>query len=252
LAWQPATHHARKDTRYEPDSGIHQGVIDTPPLRDEALVVFARYPRPGFVKRRLAAAIGDTAAADLCRAFLTDLRRRVADHASWTTYWAFEPAESPFAEEIGGVDRCFPQQGRSLGVRMEAAMGHALRSGHTSVVLIGSDIPHVPLDVLVEAFHSLAEGAELVLGPAEDGGYYLIGARSVPPVFRAIRWSRADVLNATVSAARAAGIEPTIVASCYDIDDRASLERLKADIAERRVEDLPATRAALERVPLMR
>ena len=131
-------------------------MIDTPPLRDEALVVFARYPRPGFVKRRLAAAIGDTAAADLCRAFLTDLRRRVADHASWTTYWAFEPAESPFAEEIGRVDRCFPQQGRSLGVRMEAAMGHALRSGHTSVVLIGSDIPHVPLDVLVEAFHSLA------------------------------------------------------------------------------------------------
>ncbi len=131
-------------------------------------------------------------------------------------------------------------------------MGHALRSGHTSVVLIGSDIPHVPLGVLVEAFHSLAEGAELVLGPAEDGGYYLIGARSVPPVFTAIRWSGADVLNATISAARAAGIEPTIVASCYDIDDRASLERLKADIAERRIEDLPATRAALERVPLMR
>ena len=227
-------------------------MIDTSPLRDEALVVLARYPRAGFVKQRLASTIGNMAAADLCRAFLIDLCRRVADHASWTTYWAFEPAGSPFAEEIGGVGRCFPQQGRSLGERMEAAMGHVLRSGHTSVVLIGSDIPHVPIGVLVDAFRSLAGGADLVLGPAEDGGYYLIGARSVPPVFAAIHWSGADVLTATISAARAAGIEPTIVASCYDIDDRASLERLEGDIAARRVEDLPATRAALERVPLMR
>jgi rSAM/selenodomain-associated transferase 1 len=226
-------------------------VVDTPSLGAEALIVLARYPRPGFVKRRLAAEIGDVPAAELCRAFLSDLHRRLTD-PSWTTYWAFEPADSPFAEEIGGVDRCFPQEGRNLGERMEAAMGHALRLGHSSTVLIGSDIPHVPLGVLTEAFRKLAEGAELVLGPAEDGGYYLIGARSVPPVFAGIRWGTAEVLRATVSAARRAGIEPTMVSTCYDVDDRASLERLRADIAEHKVEDLPTTRAALERLPLVR
>ena len=245
-------HDAHKDRRYEPDSGIHQGVLDTPPLGDEALIVLARYPRPGFVKRRLAAEIGDAPAADLCRAFLLDLRRRLADHPSWATYWAFEPADSPFPEEIGRGDRCFPQKGRNLGERMEAAMGQALRLGHSSAVLIGSDIPHVPLGVLAEAFCKLAEGAGLVLGPAEDGGYYLIGAHSVPPVFAGIRWGAADVLSATVSAARAAGIEPTIVSSCYDVDDLASLEHLRADIMSRKVEDLPSTRAALERLPLVR
>lgn len=214
--------------------------------------MLARYPRPGFVKRRLAAEIGDAPAADLCRAFLSDLHRRLADHPSWTTYWAFEPADSPFAEEMGGVDRCFPQQGRNLGERMEAAMGQALRLGHSSVVLIGSDIPHVPQGVLEEAFCKLAEGAELVLGPAEDGGYYLIGACSVPAVFDGIRWGTAEVLRETVAAARTAGIEPTIVSSCYDVDDRESLERLRADIAERKVEGLPSTRAALERLPVLR
>ena len=222
-----------------------------PALREEALIVLARYPRPGFVKRRLAAAIGDAAAADVCRAFLCDLRRRLADHPSWTTYWAFEPAESPFAEEIGGADRSFPQQGRNLGDRMQAAIEHVLRSGHSRVVLIGSDIPHLPLGMLAEAFRRLAEGCELVLGPAEDGGYFLIGTRRVPPVFEAIPWGGSDVLRATVAAARAAGIEPTIVSTCYDVDDRESLERLRVDIAERRVDDLPSTRKALERLPAM-
>ena len=221
-------------------------------LRSEALVVLARYPRRGRVKRRLAAAIGHVAAAELYRAFLSDLQRRLARHSRWTTYWAFEPAGSPFADEIGGRDRSFPQQGRNLGERMGAAMKRSFESGHSSVVLIGSDIPHLPLAALEDAFRRLAAGTRLVLGPADDGGYYLIGARAVPPVFTGIRWGSADVLRATVAAARGAGIEPEMVSGCYDVDDRATLERLRADIAQRRVEGLTSTRAVLERLPPMR
>jgi rSAM/selenodomain-associated transferase 1 len=221
-------------------------------LRNEALIVFARYPRPGRVKRRLASAIGDEAAANLYRAFLSDLQRRLARRPSWTTYWAFEPKESPFAEEFGGGDPTFPQRGRSLGARMGTAMERAFQSGHSSVVLIGSDIPHVPLAALEEAFRRLAAGARLVLGPADDGGYYLIGARAVPPVFAGIRWGGAGVLRATVAAARAAGIEPVMVSGCYDVDDPAALERLRADIEQRRVDGLPSTRAELERLPPIR
>ncbi len=220
--------------------------------RDEALVVLARYPRRGRVKRRLAAAIGDVAAADLYRAFLYDLRRRLACHPSWTTYWAFEPAGSPFAEEIGGHDRSFSQRGRSLGERMGSAMAHAFESGHSRVVLIGSDVPHVAVDALEDAFGRLAAGSRLVLGPAEDGGYYLIGASAVPPVFAGIRWGGGDVLRATVAAARAAGIEPDMVSGGYDVDDADALERLRADIAQRRVEGLTSTRAVLERLPSLR
>jgi rSAM/selenodomain-associated transferase 1 len=227
-------------------------VTDTALPREEALVVLARYPRPGRVKRRLAAAIGGVAAADLYRAFLCDLQRRLACRADWTTYWAFEPAESPFAEEIGGHDRSFPQRGRSLGERMGSAMSHAFASGHSRVVLIGSDVPHVPVDALEDAFARLAAGSRLVLGPVDDGGYYLIGARAVPPVFAGIPWGGADVLRATVAAARAAGIEPAMVSGCYDVDDARGLERLRADLAQRRVEGLTSTRAVLERLPSMR
>jgi glycosyltransferase A (GT-A) superfamily protein (DUF2064 family) len=117
---------------------------------------------------------------------------------------------------------------------MGSAMAHAFESGHSRVVLIGSDIPR------------------LVLGPAEDGGYYLIGACAVPPVFVGIPWGGADVLRATVAAARAAGIEPEMVSGCYDVDDAHGLERLRADLAQRRVEGLTSTRAALERLRSMR
>jgi rSAM/selenodomain-associated transferase 1 len=227
-------------------------VADTGALRDAALVVLARYPRPGRVKRRLAAAIGDVAAVELYRAFLYDLQRRLACHPNWTMHWAFEPAGSPFADEIGGHDRSFPQRGRSLGERMASAMAHAFESRHSRVVLIGSDIPHVPVDVLEDAFGRLAAGSRLVLGPADDGGYYLIGACAVPPVFAGIPWGGAGVLGATVAAARAAGIEPDMVSGCYDVDDANTLERLRADIALRRVEGLTSTRAVLERLPSMR
>jgi hypothetical protein len=167
-------------------------------------------------------------------------------------YWAFEPAGSPFAEEIGGHDRCFPQRGRNLGERMGSAMAHAFESGHSRVVLIGSDIPHVPVEALEDAFGRLAAGSRLVLGPAEDGGYYLIGAGTVPPVFTRIPWGGADVLRATLAAARAAGIEPDMVTGCYDVDDAHDLERLRADLAQRRVDGLTSTRAVLERLPSMR
>lgn len=245
------TFHARKDRPYELDSGIHQGVTRTGSLSDEALVVLARYPRPGFVKRRLAETIGDVAAAELYRAFLSDLQRRVSRHPCWTTYWAFEPAQSPFAEEIGRGDRAFPQEGRDLGERMASAMSRTFAAGHSRVVLIGSDIPHVPLVALEDAFRLLAAGAELVLGPVDDGGYYLIGARAVPPVFAGMVWGGPEVFRATLAAAHAAGVEPAIVAGCYDVDDRATLERLRADIVQGRVEGLPSTSRVLERLLLM-
>jgi len=214
--------------------------------RENALIVMARYPEPGRVKTRLAASIGDAAAVALYRAFLDDLRARLAWHRSWVFHWAFEPVGSPFRAELAAETAAFAQVEGDLGARMHGAMTRGLRGGALRVVLIGSDVPHVPLSTLEEAFRRLSAGADLVVGPAEDGGYYMIGSRSVPPVFEDIRWGGKDVLAATLAAARRNRIEPVLLEEQYDVDDIGALERLQADMASGRVVDLPATRTALE------
>ena len=136
--------------------------------RENALIVMARYPEPGRVKTRLAASIGDAAAAALYRAFLDDLRARLAWHRSWVFHWAFEPVGSPFRAELAAETAAFAQVEGDLGARMHGAMTRGLRGGALRVVLIGSDVPHVPLSTLEEAFRRLSAGADLVVGPAED------------------------------------------------------------------------------------
>jgi uncharacterized protein len=217
-----------------------------------ALVILARHPEVGKVKTRLAAAIGDTAAAALYRAFLLDLGRKLAAHPAWDLYWAFAPADSPFPAEIADGEKAFAQIGDDLGERMANAVERVLVDGHPSAVLIGSDIPHVSIATLEGAFRSLAAGAALVLGPAEDGGYYLVGATSLPPVFRGILWGGPAVLAETMAAARRAGIEPALVAPEYDIDDEKDLQRLRAEIQGGRIRDLEATERELERAPGLR
>jgi uncharacterized protein len=217
-----------------------------------ALVILARHPEVGKVKTRLAAAIGDAAAAALYRAFLLDLGRKLAAHPAWILYWAFAPADSPFPAEIAGGEKAFAQIGDDLGERMANAFERVLADGHPSAVLIGSDIPHVSIATLEGAFRSLSAGAALVLGPAEDGGYYLVGASSLPPVFRGIRWGGPAVLAETIAAARRAGIEPALVAREYDIDDKKDLERLRVEIQGGRIRDLEATERELERAPGLR
>lgn len=208
----------------------------------------ARYPRPGLVKTRLASRIGDDAAAQLYRAFLGDITSRFGEHPDWVLHWAFEPESSPFPSELAGASPAFAQSTGDLGVRMAAALSHVLSAGYHHAVLIGSDIPHLPIGTLEEAFAILSAGAELVLAPAEDGGYCLIGARCVPAVFAGIRWGATDVFEETVRAARRGGIDPVLLAPSYDVDDETDLERLRVDLTLGRAPDLLATRRVLERM----
>jgi len=154
------------------------------------------------------------AAAELYRAFLIDVRRRFAQDHPWTLHWAFEPADSPFAEEIAADSPAFAQTGGDLGARMAAAIARAIDGGFRRVVLIGSDVPHLGVERVVEAFEMLGGGARLVLGPAEDGGYYLVGARElVPPVFGGISWGGPRVLAETLRAAGLAKLPVKVVDS---------------------------------------
>ena len=129
---------------------------------------------------------------------------------------------------------------------MAGAMGHLFAIGQDEVVLIGSDLPHLPRQRVADAFDLLSSGAELVLGPAEDGGYYLIGARSIPSVFSRMRWGKPDVLQRTLERARAAGLDPLLVGSAFDLDRVEDLQRLLADADA--LAEIPATRALLQKI----
>jgi uncharacterized protein len=208
-----------------------------------AVVVLAKHPEPGRVKTRLAAAMGDDAACALYRAFVLDLADRLR-HARVPAWWAFAPAGAPFARLVR-TRRCFPQRGRDLGARIH----HAIRVVHARtgrpVLAIGADAPHVSLAQLARAGRALVRGADAVLGPAADGGYYVIGLRTPRrALFDAIPWSTRLVAGATRRRCRRLGLRCVEVAPGFDVDGIADLVAL-ARLVRRRPRQLPHARAAL-------
>jgi len=203
----------------------------------------AKYPTPGLVKTRLAAAIGPEGASALHRAFIVDLAARLRK-LPWPVTWAFWPPESAFADLVAG-QRAIPQHGRDLGERLETALGGLLTTGARRPVLaLGADAPHVPLTALRGAVRALSGSADVVLGPAYDGGYYLLGLREpAPPLFRDIPWGTSAVLETTEARACAAGLIVHRVDATFDVDGPADLEMLRQ--VAFRVPWLPHTKAVL-------
>jgi rSAM/selenodomain-associated transferase 1 len=190
----------------------------------------AKYPEPGRVKTRLGALIGAEPACRLYRAFLHDLAARLAG-LSYPVTWAYAPPESPFPSLLPSA-HCRPQQGGDLGERMAAAIAEEFRDGAGAVVVIGVDAPHLPSAFLAEAAEALASGADVVLGPAADGGYYLVGVVApVPGLFRSIPWSTAGVFAATVVAAERLRLRLHRLPPTFDVDEPADLDRLREVLA---------------------
>jgi rSAM/selenodomain-associated transferase 1 len=214
--------------------------------RGVAVVVLAKYPTAGRVKTRLAAHIGDEAAADLYEAFVRDLARRLRT-LGCPVWWAVTPARRRFAALVRSR-RCFPQRGRDLGARMDhASRVVAARTGGP-VLVLGADAPHVALPALAAAARALARGADVVLGPAADGGYWLIGLRRPwRALFDDVAWSTPGVAAATRGRIRRLGLRGTEVALGWDVDEPRDLARL-ARVVRRRPAEFPHTRAALARL----
>ena len=210
-----------------------------PRAADARLVVMAKYPAPGRVKTRLAAALGADAACALYRAFVLDLWDRLR-RLPYPVTWAYWPPDAPFAGLLPGA-RCRPQTGGDLGERMMAAIASELRDDGGPVLVIGADVPHVPAASLAEGAAALASGADVVLGPAADGGYYLIGLETaVPALFEGIAWGTPEVLDATLARAARLGLATHRLPPDFDVDEPADLDRLRALIACGRAE-LPRT-----------
>jgi rSAM/selenodomain-associated transferase 1 len=196
-------------------------------------VVVGKAPRAGQVKTRLTPPLSPRRAARLYRAFLLDsvaLARAVPDCDVFVLY-----APRPGAEErLRGVlppdCHLLPQEGVGLGAALAFAFRHLLSGGCERVVLIGSDNPTLPPALVRAAFEAL-DAADLVLGPTDDGGYYLIGMdRPHLGVFERITWSTEHVADETRERARTLGLRLREVPTWYDVDTAAELERLAAEV----------------------
>ncbi|MGM0412423.1 MAG: TIGR04282 family arsenosugar biosynthesis glycosyltransferase [Pseudomonadota bacterium] len=189
--------------------------------------VFARAPVAGRTKRRLIPALGEVGAADL---HATLLRRTVAavggvtgaDRELWCHPDTGHPLLAACAAEQGLALRV--QSGADLGARMAGALEAALAEGAPAAVLVGSDCPGLTAGVLSSALAALEAGADAVLGPAEDGGYYLIGLRRpAPALFQDIPWGGPEVAAATRARATEAGLRMEELPTLRDIDTPADL-----------------------------
>ncbi|MGB5286129.1 MAG: TIGR04282 family arsenosugar biosynthesis glycosyltransferase [Polyangiales bacterium] len=196
------------------------------------LAVFVRPPTSGTVKTRLAMRFGEAGAAQLYQAFVEDTvalcaRVRAAGRVD-LALWAAgpDPIVSEWAERLGTSPRIQPEG--DLGVRLSAAFDEGLRR-YERVVVIGSDMPTLPIELIGAAFESLEESS-LMLGPAHDGGYYAIGAsKGVQPGFEGVRWSTENALEDTVAAN--APREPALIPPWYDIDVPEDLAVLRAHLS---------------------
>jgi len=198
----------------------------------EALVIMARVPSDSRGKSRLTRDLGRDH-LELRRALLLDTLDAVRGIADADLFVACEPAEA-LAEMrglIGDEARLFPQQGDTLGDRMHDAFGRLFAAGYSTVVMIGSDLPSLPTSYVAQAFQDVRDRPDaLVIGPATDGGYYLIGLRRpCPALFTSMALSTADVLAATTSIAETCGLTVSFVPPWHDVDTVDDLRRVLRD-----------------------
>ncbi|WP_420127189.1 TIGR04282 family arsenosugar biosynthesis glycosyltransferase [Longimicrobium sp.] len=186
------------------------------------MLVFVRAPQPGRVKTRLAAAIGDGAALRvymrLAEHTLAQVRAVAADGVAVRVHYAPPDAGDAVRVWLGEGPRYLPQAEGDLGVRMKDAFARAFAEGAERVVIVGSDLPEVSASLLRRAFE-LLDAHPAVVGPARDGGYYLLGLRGmIEGIFQEIEWSTASVLGTTVERMRAAATEPALLEVLADVD----------------------------------
>jgi len=218
----------------------------------DALVIFAKEPRAGECKRRLAQAIGSGAAKELYAAFLEDTLKRLEKIKHPAKIIAFTPdSAEDFFKSFEGAFSILPQGGGDLGERMRRAFIWARENGFKRTVIVGSDVPDVPLDYIRGAFRNLS-GCDIVLGPAADGGYYLIGMKEPFDIFSGIAWGTNRVRAETLARAARLGLGARDLPVWSDVDNISSLRDLAARLVKNgtpvATDDFGKTKEALKEV----
>jgi rSAM/selenodomain-associated transferase 1 len=197
--------------------------VDNLPESSAVLGIFAKDPIAGEVKTRLTPPLSAGQAVELYRSSLSETVANMAG-GCFDLVICYAGGEAFFREEFPGTERQ-EQTGEDLGIRMSNALRKLFQRGYQKAVLIGSDSPDLPLSLVEQAFVALDE-EPLVVAPALDGGYVLIGeAVHYPQLFEDIPWSSADVLAITRQRAEADGIPYRLLQEWDDLDDLAALRR---------------------------
>lgn len=230
---------------------IYNARVSTIAIDENWVVVFAKRPSPGRVKTRLAGLLGSEGASRLYGALLADTLLSVGCVRGARPVITCTPSREQtwFASNFGEDFSVTDQGSGDLGARMSRCFDDAFMQGARRVVVVGSDLPTLSSECIENAFDML-RSHDLTLGPADDGGYYLIGlSRSAPELFDGIDWSTERVFAQTVERARRCGLSLSTLATECDVDDESSLRTLMATLAESANDGrAPNTRRFLEKL----
>jgi rSAM/selenodomain-associated transferase 1 len=216
-----------------------------------AVAVMAKVPGATPAKSRLQPPLSAVQAVDLYRCFLLDRLEALAAVPDVDRIVAFTPAgAAPAMAALAPRGfRCLPQQGDGLGQRLQALFAALFAVGHRAVIAMDSDSPTLPMARVADAARALEAGDDAVIGPSDDGGYYLIGLRATrPELFDDVPWSTPAVLATTLARARTLGLRVRLLSPWYDVDTEPDLRRLQRDL--RAHPTAPRTRVFLQSLDL--
>lgn len=195
-----------------------------------ALIVVAKRPTPGKTKTRLSPPLTPELSSALYECFLFDTldQMRQVDDVQRVIAYLDEP---DYFRRIAPDFELIPQKGHDLGERLDNTLTSYLSQGYKRAVIMDSDSPTLHPKHLSQAFCSLSDGADVVLGPCDDGGYYLIGIKQpAPRLLREVQMSTPTVAADTIALAEDVGLKVSLLPTWYDVDDAASLRRLMREV----------------------
>ncbi len=202
----------------------------------QALIIMAKRPEAGKTKTRLCPPLSLAQAAQLYESFLIDIVHSLEDLQqllpNLQPFFAYTPEESRgYFEQLAPTFSLVPQTGQSLGERLDFVLTSCLEMGYDQVAAINSDSPNLPTAYLGQAFQKLRQReSDVVFGPSEDGGYYLIGLqRPWPRIVRDVTMSTPTVLQDSLAIAAEEGATVELLPPWYDIDTIDELKRLYTD-----------------------
>ncbi len=194
-------------------------------MEHKSLLYFVKYPEPGKVKTRLAKDIGPNAAAKAYRGLAESIFHSLLNHSSkrkdFETVVFFDPPDKArgIHEWLAGAAAYWPQEGKGLGERLIHAFEAAFENGADKVLVLGSDTIGFREDLITKAFESL-DYYDVVIGPAKDGGYYLIGIKDLHVnLFQNIPWSTSHVLKTTLEWAQEENLTYYLLPELEDLDE---------------------------------
>ena len=195
---------------------------------NNAVLVFVKYHKPGRVKTRLKPELSDEECVTLYNAMVNDLVKNIRDQEDFDVIFFFTPTNSKrdFQNWLGEGLQLIPQAQGDLGHKMNEALRWALQNNYEKTVLIGADIPTIEQSLLSKAFSELDHSA-IVLGPSDDGGYYLIGTKKPQPkIFDGVNWSTELVLSETLEKISQNNLTVSMLSERSDIDTYSDVTKL--------------------------